>query len=83
MNTDAPNTLHILTPNGDGTYTCKAYEIDPTTRERTQIGESQTYRIATENDREAHARGELKGRTRTAYNPDDFVPFLLVRVEST
>jgi hypothetical protein len=81
MNPDVPNMLNVLTPNGDRTYTCAAYAIDPVTRERTQIGSNQIYRIANEEDHAAHARGELKGRTRAAYNPDDFTFFLLVRVD--
>ena len=84
MNTDNPHNLRVMTPNDDGTYTCKEYEFDPHTRERKQVGEAKQYRRATEHDREAHARGELKGRTLTAYNPDEVLsPFLLVCMEET
>jgi hypothetical protein len=83
MNTDAPHNLHVMTPNDDGTYTCKVYEFDPITRERTQVGETELYRVATEAERDAHAQGKLKGRTRTAFEPADFKPFLLVKVEQS
>lgn len=71
----------IITPNDDGTVTCTTYEFDTNSRERKQIGEAKKYRLATEDDREAHARGELKDRTLVAYEPENFTPVLYIEVE--
>lgn len=62
--------MKFITENEDGTFTCKDSES----------GETKLYRLATEADRDAHARGDLKGRTVTGYKPEDFQPFLLVEV---
>jgi hypothetical protein len=73
--------LKIVTPNDDGTVTCITYELNTNTHERKQLGEGKKYRLATEDDREAHARGELKDRTLVAYEPENFSPILYVEVE--
>jgi hypothetical protein len=73
--------LKIVTPNDDGTITCTTYEFDTNSHERKQIGETKKYRLATDDDREAHARGDLKDRTLVAYEPDNFIPVLYVEVE--
>lgn len=81
MSNDTPGNLYIITPNDDGTFTGKLYEFDSVTKERKQVGESKKLRVATEEDREAHARGELKGRTRIVHKLEDFQPFMLVEVD--
>lgn len=74
--------LKIITPNEDGTVTCTTYEFDTNAPgQRKQIDEGKKYRLATEDDREAHGRGELKGRTLVAYEPENFTPVLYVEVE--
>ena len=59
--------MNYIKENADGTFTLE------------HTGDR--YRVASEADREAFERGDLKGKTLTAYKAEDFQPFLLIKID--